>query len=121
MSSPDEMKALIMMAANASETAYERKPPQETDFLTKAGLKLEKEESFPASADGTLKQLSVLAFLPVASPNTAGPKDLVIAIRGSASLVDWLTDFNGDPVASPFVVRHAKSLPRGLLVAYIAV
>jgi hypothetical protein len=99
------MKTTIMLAANASEAAYGRKAQGETEFLNKAGLETITEESYPSNFDGSIKQFTVRAFARTQSPHDAsGVPVLIIAIKGSASFVDWITNFNSDPAESSFVV-----------------
>jgi hypothetical protein len=99
------MKTIIMLAANASEAAYGRNALPEPEFLNKAGLKTVREEAYPPSFDGSIKQLALRAFVPTQPlHDVTEPQILIIAVKGSASFIDWITNFNGDPVESRFVV-----------------
>jgi len=94
-----------MLAAAASEAAYRRHPIDQTSLQGQTGLIPLSEELFGASYDGSIKQLAVGVYSP-SQPleRETRPKTLVIAIRGSVSFVDWITNFNGDPLDSQFVV-----------------
>jgi hypothetical protein len=94
-----------MLAAAASEAAFGRHPTDQSSLQEQTGLIPRSEELFGASYDGSIKQLAVGVYS--SSQPLEGetrPKTLVIAIRGSVSFVDWITNFNGDPVESQFVV-----------------
>jgi hypothetical protein len=94
-----------MLAVAASEAAYGRHPTDQSSLQEQTGLIPLSEEFFGASYDGSIKQLAVSVYS--SSQPLEGetcPKTLVISIRGSVSSVDWITNFNGDPVESQFVV-----------------
>jgi hypothetical protein len=96
-----------MLAAAASEAAYGRHPANKSTLQKQTGLIPVAEELFDASYDGSIKQLAIGVYSP--SQPLEGetyPKTLVVAIRGSVSFVDWITNFNGDPVDSQFVVGN---------------
>ncbi len=103
--SDTETKSYIMLAATASEAAYGRHPTNKSSLQDQTGLISLSEETFGASYDGSIKQLAVGVYSP-SQPleGVTAPKTLVVAIRGSVSFVDWITNFNGDPVESQFVV-----------------
>lgn len=109
--SPDETRRDILLAAHASEFAYGRKIPQERQILDEARLRLVNEEDFPASFDGSTKQLAVRVFAPLESGSNASVEanTVIISVRGSASLVDWITNFNGDAIETEFVVIMSLS------------
>ncbi|KAF0634750.1 hypothetical protein FPSE5266_20417 [Fusarium pseudograminearum] len=100
-----ETKSYIMLAAAASEAAYGRHPTDQSSLQEQTGLTPLSEELFGNSYDGSIKQLAVSVYSP-AQPleGETHPKTLAIAIRGSVSFVDWITNFNGDPIESQFVV-----------------
>ncbi|KIL84691.1 alpha beta-hydrolase [Fusarium avenaceum] len=101
-----ETKSYIMLAAAASEAAYGRHPTDLSSLQEQTGLIPLSEEVFGNSYDGSIKQLAVSVYSP--SQSLAGethPKTLAIAIRGSVSFVDWITNFNGDPIESQFVSK----------------
>ncbi|KAK0710602.1 Alpha/Beta hydrolase protein [Lasiosphaeris hirsuta] len=102
---PEETRRDILLAAHASEFAYGRKIPQEGQILDEARLRLLNEEDFPASLDGRTKRFTVRVFAPLKTGINASaePNTVIISVRGSATFVDWITNFNGDAIEAGFV------------------
>jgi len=50
-------------------------------------------------------------FAPLESGSNASVEanTVIISVRGSASLVDWITNFNGDAIETEFVVIMSLS------------
>ena len=94
-----------MLAAAASEAAYGRHPADRSSLQEQTDLIPLSKELFGSSYDGSIKQLAVGVYSQSQPPEgEPRPNTVVIAIKGSVSFVDWITNFNGDPVEAQFVV-----------------
>ncbi|KAK5744774.1 hypothetical protein LTR17_001850 [Elasticomyces elasticus] len=104
----EETKSCVMLAVAASEAAYGKISMDRSSLQKRIGLEHHAEELCSASYDGSIKQLSIHIYSAVQPPEmeTGSEKTLIVAIRGSVSFVDWITNFNGCPVESEFVVGY---------------
>jgi len=90
-----ETAKLVQLCAQASKDAY--KAPEHKGDPMGGDV-----ASFPAKIDGTFK-----ATLMVEHKDENGTKTIIVSIRGSKKVVDWITNFNCDPVVDTdsFLVR----------------
>ena len=91
----DEIK-LIKLAASASSTVY-HKPNNYAEIKegTNEANIFDSTRYIPASSSGNIKAVSLSH---VVADSTYKQSTLFIAIRGSASLMDWLVNADGDVV-----------------------
>ena len=98
--SDDYTRSLLFLSAYASKSAYGTTPAAELPFLQRHSLDIISTQSFKPSFDGSIKQLE----LRVLSSSVANEKTVFVAVRGTAPMVDWLINFNGEDVDTMFLV-----------------
>jgi hypothetical protein len=94
---------VIGLAWDCAAKAYEPDAASQLDGQERTGSRLD--FSLPASATGSIKATTCTIFTPPQhlESSTASASVLVIAVRGSASKVDHIVNFHGEP-------RDAKDL-----------
>ena len=113
----EPLSHLIQLAAKSSEVAYENtgissleQPTAVSVGSTLSAADIAVEAS-KASLDGTIKACAIT------SRTAAEDQILVVAIRGTVSLVDWLVNFDGDlePTGEFLVCPQICPLPNLLI------
>lgn len=101
----EETKRLVFLSAYASKAAYGTIPVDESPYLEKNSLQIMTEQTFKPTFDGSIKQLALRI---VATSDSSHDRTIFVAVRGSAPMVDWLINFNGDEVDTPFLVCDSE-------------
>jgi hypothetical protein len=88
---------VIGLAWDCAAKAYEPDAANQPDRPERTGLRLD--FSLPSSAVGSIKATTCTIFTPPQQPEsgTVSTSYLVIAVRGSASKVDHIVNFHGEP------------------------
>jgi len=76
------------------------------EFLRKHFLESLFSQTFEPSFDGSTKRLQ----LRLLSSSVASERIMLVAIRGTAAMVEWLVNFNGEDEDTPFLVGSSRCL-----------
>ncbi|KAF2033544.1 alpha/beta-hydrolase [Setomelanomma holmii] len=90
---------MIFLSAYALKSAYGTDILSQAPYLQQHSLSLNLTQTLKPTFDGTVKQLELRIL---SSATNEDEKTVFAAIRGSAPMVDWLINFNGEDVDAPF-------------------